>query len=175
MSLPYRERERCRLCYTYLALRERSSIFASSTSASSFCSKSSFHLFQPIQRRKFPQDRLTFPSSPTATHRTVSLAHLIRRYLRTEIASDGLCSTSICAQCSVTLLDIEQCAKYLRKSIAKLKVKLNKSNQLFHSSLAAKYQKKSSIEHRRNELEATDLNEEDQDQDQDDDDDDEEV
>ena len=139
MSVRVGERERCRLCYTYLAGRERSCPHSSS----------SFQLFHPIQRRKFPQDRLhltsttTTTTTTTTTNRPVSLAHLIRRYLRADISSQGSPSNSICGQCSVTLLDIEQCAKYLRKSIGKLKVKLNKSNQLFTSSLAVKYQKKS--------------------------------
>jgi hypothetical protein len=40
------------------------------------------------------------------------------------------------------LLDVEQCAKYLRKTINHLKTKFNRSNRLFTSSLAVKYQKK---------------------------------
>jgi len=135
MSVRLGERERCRLCYTYLSGRERSCPHSSS----------SYHLFHPIERRKFPQERLHFSSNaPTVTTtRPVSLAQLIRRYLRTEISSQGSPSNSICGQCSITLLDIEQCAKYLRKNIGKLKIKLSKSNQLFTSSLAVKYQKKS--------------------------------
>lgn len=42
----------------------------------------------------------------------------------------------------MTLLDIEQCAKYLRKTINQLKVKFNKSNRLRTSSLSATFQKK---------------------------------
>jgi hypothetical protein len=40
------------------------------------------------------------------------------------------------------LLDIEQCAKYLRKTINQVKMKLNKSNRLRTSSLSATFQKK---------------------------------
>ena len=40
------------------------------------------------------------------------------------------------------LLDIEQCAKYLRKTINQLKVKFNRSNRLRTSSLSATFQKK---------------------------------
>lgn len=42
------------------------------------------------------------------------------------------------------LLDVEQCAKYLRKTINQLKVKFNKSNRLRTSSLSATFQKKNS-------------------------------
>lgn len=43
------------------------------------------------------------------------------------------------------LLDIEQCAKYLRKTINHLKTKFNRSNRLFTSSLAVKFQKKDAL------------------------------
>jgi hypothetical protein len=43
------------------------------------------------------------------------------------------------------LLDIEQCAKYLTKTINQLKIKFNKSNRLVTSSLSATFQKKKQI------------------------------
>ncbi|CAF5183531.1 unnamed protein product, partial [Rotaria magnacalcarata] len=40
---------------------------------------------------------------------------------------------------------IEQCAKYLKRTINQLKIKLNKSNRLVTSSLSATCQKKNQI------------------------------
>ena len=75
-------------------------------------------------------------------NQTVCFRDLIIRYLHTQIHQSRNFSNLICHDCSMILLDIEQCATYLRKTINHLKVKLNKSNRLRTSSLSATFQKK---------------------------------
>ncbi|CAF4335563.1 unnamed protein product, partial [Rotaria sordida] len=76
---------------------------------------------------------------------TVCFRDLILRYLRTQIEPIKNFSNFICYDCSMILLDIEQCAKYLRRTINQLKIKFNKTNRLVTSSLSATFQKKNQI------------------------------
>jgi hypothetical protein len=134
MTVCIRERDRCRICFTWIQ-RDRSIVLSST------CCQKSYHLFQPIQRRKLPRnDSNRFRIQ--RTNRTVCFSDLIRRYLRINMNGARNQSNFICYECSLALLDVEQCAKYLRKTIRTLKLKLNKSNRLFTSSLAVKFQKK---------------------------------
>ena len=137
MTIGIQKRDRCRLCYS-LILRDRSTLF------SSICCQKYYHLFKPIQRTKLP--RKTFlPYSMKFPNRTVCFRDLIVRYLHTEIHSKKFFSNFICYDCSRILLDVEQCAKYLSKTIQQLKRKFNKSNRLVTSSLSATFQKKERI------------------------------
>ena len=122
-------RDRCRLCFSMIG-RERS-----------ICCQKSFHLFKPIERQKLPMRKLTSFSIPIR-NRTVCFHDLLRRYLRTSINPLANSSNLICADCSMVLLDVEQCAKYLRQTINQLKIKLNRSTRLRTSSLSATFQKK---------------------------------
>ena len=122
-------RDRCRLCFSLFG-RDRAS-----------CCQKSYHLFKNVERRKLPVTKRNSFAIPTR-NRTVCFADLIRRYLQSSIHPLRNSSNLICADCSVILLDIEQCAKYLRKTINQLKVKLTKSDRLQTSSLSATFQRK---------------------------------
>jgi len=137
MTVGIQKRDRCRLCYS-LILRDRSALF------SSICCQKYYHVFKPIQRTKIPRKN-PFPYQMKISNRTVCFRDLIIRYLRTDIQSKKYFSNFICYDCSKILLDIEQCAKYLTKTINQLKRKFNKSNRLFTSSLSATFQKKQPI------------------------------
>ena len=138
MTIGIHKRDRCRLCYS-LILRDRSTLFSSS-----ICCQKYYHLFKPIQRTKLPRKSL-LPYSIKFANRTVCFRDLIVRYLRTEIHSKKSFSNLICYDCSRILLEVEQCAKYLNKTINQLKRKFNKSNRLVTSSLFATFQKKERI------------------------------
>lgn len=129
MTVVLQTRDRCRICFSLLA-RDRS-----------LCCQKSFHLFQHIQRRKLPWKKFSTYQTKIRNS-TVCFRDLILRYLHTTIDQTRTDSNLICSDCSMTLLDIEQCAKYLRKTINQLKVKFNKSNRLRTSSLSATFQKK---------------------------------
>ena len=136
MNVCIRDRDRCRLCFT-LIQHERA-VLSSST-----CCQRSSNIFQKLQRKSLPIKNSSSPHIKS-NRRNVSFYDLIRRYLRIDISSTNPHPSQwICSQCSVNLLNVEQCAKYLRKTIQQLKTKLNKSNQLFTSSLSVKFQKKS--------------------------------
>jgi hypothetical protein len=137
MTIGIQKRDRCRLCYS-LILRDRSALF------SSICCQKYYHVFKPIQRTKIPR-KISFPYSIKISNRTVCFRDLILRYLHTDIQSKKYFSNFICYDCSKILLDIEQCAKYLTKTINQLKRKFNKSNRLVTSSLSATFQKKQPI------------------------------
>ncbi len=129
MTVVIQTRDRCRICFSLL-LRDRS-----------LCCQKSYHLFQHIDRRKIPWKK--FHSYPDQIRNsTVCFRDLIVRYLHTQIPQTRTDSNWICSDCSMILLDIEQCAKYLRKTIHQLKIKFNKSNRLRTSSLSATFQKK---------------------------------
>jgi hypothetical protein len=134
MTVCIQKRDRCRLCFS-LILRDRSTLF------SSICCQKYYHLFKHIQRTKIPIKKLN-PFKIKLSNRTVCFQDLILRYLRTQINPIKNYSNFICYDCSRILLDIEQCAKYLRKTINQLKTKFNKSNRLITSSLSATFQKK---------------------------------
>lgn len=133
-------RDRCRLCFTLLARRDRS-----------ICCQKFYQLFKPIERRQFSSLKLKNPLSTTttttvktfSTHRTVCFHDLIRRYLHISLKPSRNASSIICSECSIILLEVEQCAKSLRKTINQLKMKLTKTNRLQTSSLFATFQKKS--------------------------------
>jgi hypothetical protein len=122
-------RDRCRLCFSLLG-RDRS-----------ICCQKSYHLFKRVERQKVPSTKMTSYSSPIR-NRTVCFHDLIRRYLHTPIEPQRNSSNLICADCSIILLEVEQCAKYLRKTINQLKLKLTKSTRLQTHSLSATFQKK---------------------------------
>ncbi len=134
MTVCIPKRDRCRLCFS-LILRDRSTLF------SSICCQKYYHLFKHIQRTKIPIKKYN-PFKITNSNRTVCFRDLILRYLHTEIDPIQNFSNFICYDCSRILLDIEQCAKYLRKTTNQLKIKFNKSNRLVTSSLSATIQKK---------------------------------
>ncbi len=129
MTVVVQARDRCRICFSLL-LRDRS-----------ICCQKSYHLFKHIERRKIPLNKLN-PYQIKIRNQTVCFRDLILRYLHTQIHPTRNFSNLICYDCSMILLDIEQCAKYLRKTINQLKIKLNKSNRLRTSSLSATFQKK---------------------------------
>ncbi|CAF1406372.1 unnamed protein product [Adineta steineri] len=131
MTVVVQTRDRCRLCFSLL-LRDRS-----------ICCQKSYHLFKHIEREKIPINKLN-PYQIKIRNQTVCFRDLILRYLHTQIDQTRKFSNLICYDCSMVLLDIEQCAKYLRKTINQLKIKLNKSNRLRTSSLSATFQKKRS-------------------------------
>jgi hypothetical protein len=137
MTVCIQKRDRCRICFS-LILRDRSTLF------SSICCQKYYHLFKHIQRTKIPIKKYN-PFKIQLTNRTVCFRDLILRYLRTQIDPIKNFSNFICYDCSRILLDIEQCAKYLRKTINQLKIKFNKSNRLITSSLSATFQKKKQI------------------------------
>lgn len=129
MTIMASSRDRCRLCFSLFG-RDRST-----------CCQKSYHLFKHVERRKLPVTKRNSFAIPTR-NRTVCFHDLIRRYLHTSINPLRNSSNLICADCSVVLLDIEQCAKYLRKTINQLKVKLTKTDRLQTSSLSATFQRK---------------------------------
>ncbi|CAF3407132.1 unnamed protein product, partial [Rotaria sp. Silwood2] len=129
MTVVVQTRDRCRICFSLL-LRDRS-----------ICCQKSYNLFKNIERQKIPLNKLN-PYQIKIRNQTVCFRDLIIRYLHTQIHQTRNFSNFICYDCSMILLDIEQCAKYLRKTINQLKIKLNKSNRLRTSSLSATYQKK---------------------------------
>jgi hypothetical protein len=129
MTVVVQTRDRCRICYSLL-LRDRS-----------ICCQKSYHLFKHIERRKIPLNKFN-SYEIKIRNETVCFRDLILRYLHTQIHPTRNFSNLICSDCSMILLDIEQCAKYLRKTINQLKIKLNKSNRLQTSSLSATFQKK---------------------------------
>jgi hypothetical protein len=129
MTVVIQTRDRCRICFSLL-LRDRS-----------LCCQKSYHLFKHIERRKVPLKNL-HAYQIKIRNPTVCFRDLILRYLHTQIHQTRNDSNLICSDCSMILLDIEQCAKYLRKTINQLKIKLNKSNRLRTSSLSATFQKK---------------------------------
>ncbi|CAF2593344.1 unnamed protein product [Rotaria sp. Silwood2] len=137
MTVCIQKRDRCRLCFS-LILRDRSTLF------SSICCQKYYHLFKHIKRTKIPIKKYN-PLKIKISSRTVCFRDLILRYLRTQIEPKKNFSNFICYDCSMILLDIEQCAKYLRRTINQLKIKFNKSNRLVTSSLSATYQKKNQI------------------------------
>ncbi len=130
MTVVIHTRDRCRICFSLL-LRDRS-----------LCCQKSYHLFQNIERRKIPLKKSSSYHHIKIRNPTVCFRDLIFRYLHTQIPQIRNDSNLICSNCSMMLLDIEQCAKYLRKTINQLKIKLNKSNRLRTSSLSATFQKK---------------------------------
>ncbi|UJR31404.1 hypothetical protein I4U23_018897 [Adineta vaga] len=136
MTVYLAKRDRCRLCYS-LILRDRSTLF------SSICCQKYYHLFKHVQRTKIPLKKY-HSYRIKVSNRTVCFRDLILRYLRTQIEPIKNVSNFICYDCSKVLLEIEQCAKYLKKTINQLKIKFNKSNRLVTSSLSAKTQKKNS-------------------------------
>ncbi|CAF4161410.1 unnamed protein product [Rotaria sp. Silwood2] len=129
MTVVVQTRDRCRICFSLL-LRDRS-----------ICCQKSYDLFKHIERRKIPLNKLN-PYQIKIRNQTVCFRDLILRYLHTQIHQTRNFSNLICHDCSMILLDIEQCAKYLRKTINQLKIKFNKSNRLRTSSLSATFQKK---------------------------------
>ncbi len=135
MTVCIQKRDRCRICFS-LILRDRSTLF------SSICCQKYYHLFKHIQRNKIPITNKYNPYKIKISNRTVCFQELILRYLHTQIDEKQNFSNFICYDCSKILLDIEQCAKYLTKTINQLKIKFNKSNRLFTSSLSTTYQKK---------------------------------
>jgi len=137
MTVCIQKRDRCRICFS-LILRDRSTLF------SSICCQKYYHLFKHIQRTKIPIKKYN-PYKIKISNRTVCFQDLILRYLHTKIESGKNFSNFICYDCSRILLDIEQCAKYLTKTINQLKIKFNKSNRLVTSSLSATFQKKKQI------------------------------
>ncbi|CAF1082602.1 unnamed protein product [Adineta steineri] len=137
MTVCIPKRDRCRLCFS-LILRDRSTLF------SSICCQKYYHLFKHIQRTKIPFKKYN-PYKIKISNRTVCFQELILRYLNAQIDPIKNFSNFICYDCSRVLLDIEQCAKYLRKTIKQLKVKFNKSNRLVTSSLSATIQRKKKL------------------------------
>ncbi|CAF4206842.1 unnamed protein product [Rotaria socialis] len=137
MTVCIQKRDRCRLCFS-LILRDRSTLF------SSICCQKYYHLFKHIQRTKIPFKNYS-PFKSKISNRTVCFRDLILRYLHTQLEPIKNFSNFICYDCSTILLDIEQCAKYLKRTINQLKIKLNKSNRLVTSSLSATCQKKNQI------------------------------
>ncbi|CAF1989370.1 unnamed protein product [Rotaria magnacalcarata] len=129
MTVVVQRRDRCRICFSLL-LRDRS-----------ICCQKSYDLFKHIERQKIPLNKLN-SFQIKIRNQTVCFRDLILRYLHTKIDQTEKFSNFICHDCSMILLDIEQCAKYLRKTINQLKIKLNKSNRLRTSSLSATFQKK---------------------------------
>ncbi len=129
MTVVIHTRDRCRICFSLL-LRDRS-----------LCCQKSYHLFKHIERRKLPLKNYSSYQFKIR-NRTVCFRDIIYRYLHTQIPQIRNYSNLICSNCSMMLLDIEQCAKYLRKTINQVKMKLNKSNRLRTSSLSATFQKK---------------------------------
>ena len=129
MTVVVQTRDRCRICYSLL-LRDRS-----------ICCQKSYNLFKHIERRKIPLNKLN-SYQIKIRNQTVCFRDLVLRYLHTQIQQTRNYSNLICSDCSMILLDIEQCAKYLRKTINQLKVKLNKTTRLQTSSLSATFQKK---------------------------------
>jgi hypothetical protein len=129
MTVVVQTRDRCRICYSLLS-RDRS-----------ICCQKSYHLFKHIERRRIPFHKFN-SFQIKIRNQTVCFRDLIIRYLHTQINQTRNCSNLICYDCSTVLLDIEQCAKYFRKTINQLKIKLNKSNRLHTSSLSATFQKK---------------------------------
>ena len=134
MTVCIQKRDRCRICFS-LILRDRSTLL------SSICCQKYYHLFKRIQRTKIPIKKFN-PFKIKISARTVCFQDLILRYLRTEVNPLKSFSNFICYDCSMILLDIEQCAKYLRRTINQLKIKFNKSHRLITSSLSATFQKK---------------------------------
>ncbi len=129
MTVVIQTRDRCRICFSLL-LRDRS-----------VCCQKSYNLFKHIERRKIPLKKFS-SHQIKIRNPTVCFRDLIFRYLHTQIDQTRNYSNLICSDCSMMLLDVEQCAKYLRKTINQLKIKLNKSNRLRTSSLSATFQKK---------------------------------
>ena len=129
MTVVVHTHDRCRICFSLL-LRDRS-----------LCCQKSYHLFKHIERRKLPLNKFN-RFQIKIRNETVCFRDLIFRYLHTQIHQTRNFSNLICYDCSMILLDIEQCAKYLRKTINQLKLKFNKSNRLRTSSLSATFQKK---------------------------------
>ncbi|CAF1495550.1 unnamed protein product [Rotaria sp. Silwood1] len=137
MTVCIQKRDRCRLCFS-LILRDRSTLF------SSICCQKYYHLFKHIKRTKIPMKKIN-PYKINLTNRTVCFRDLILRYLHIKINPIKNFSNIICYDCSIILLDIEQCAKYLHKTIKQFKIKFNKTNRLITSSLSATFQKKNQI------------------------------
>ena len=159
MTVCFSTRDRCRLCYT-LAIRNRQKFY---------------HLFKPIQRTRFIRKSI-LPYEYHSSKRTVCFQELLARYLHTNLQYDPTQPNSICSNCSKSLLDIEQCAKYLTKTINQLKRKFNKSNRLLASSLTAKFQlKRIGIKYEQLPLLNSDEDEEFDDIDDEDDDDDDDL
>ncbi|CAF1563178.1 unnamed protein product [Rotaria sp. Silwood1] len=129
MTVVIQTRDRCRICFSLL-LRDRS-----------ICCQKSYDLFKHIERRKIPFNKLN-SYQIKIRNQTVCFHDLILRYLHTQIHQTRNFSNLICYNCSIILLDIEQCAKYLHKKINQVKIKLNKTNRLRTSSLSATFQKK---------------------------------
>ena len=129
MTVIVQTRDRCRICFSLL-LRDRSIYY-----------QRSYDLFKYIDRRKVHLNKLN-PVQIKIRNQTVCFRDLILRYLHTQIHKTKNYSNLICHNCSMILLNIEQYAKYLRKTINQLKIKLNKSNRLQSSSLSAIFQKK---------------------------------
>ncbi|UJR15271.1 hypothetical protein I4U23_002225 [Adineta vaga] len=129
MTVVVQTRDRCRLCFSLL-LRDRS-----------ICCQKSFHLFKQIERRRIPLKKLN-SYQIKLRNQTVCFRDLILRYLHTQLHQTENLSNFICYDCSLVLLDIEQCAKYLRKTINQLKIKFNKTSRLRTASLSATFQKK---------------------------------
>ncbi|CAF0983312.1 unnamed protein product [Adineta ricciae] len=94
-----------------------------------------------IERRKIPLKKIS-PYQIKLRNQTVCFRDLVLRYLHTQLHQTENLSNFVCYDCSLVLLDIEQCAKYLRKTINQLKVKFNKTNRLRTASLSATFQKK---------------------------------
>lgn len=131
MTIGIQTQHRCRTCFS-LIQRDRSSAY-----------QKSYHLFKHFERRKFQLKTRCCHSYPrTRRNSTVCFSDLIDRYLHVQISPRTDSSNFICSDCSMSLLDIEQCAKYVRKTIQQLKIKLNKSNQLRTSSLSVRLQNK---------------------------------
>ena len=130
MTIVIQTHDRCRICFSLLQ-RDRS-----------LCCQKSYHLFKQIERKKIISIKKSHSYQIKIRHPTVCFRDLILRYLHTQIEQKRNYSNLICSDCSMILLDIEQCAKYLRKTINQLKIKYNKSNQLRTSSLSATFQKK---------------------------------
>jgi hypothetical protein len=128
MTVYIQKRDRCRICYS-LIIRDRST-----------CCQKYYHLFKHIQREKISMKKPNLFKTKIQ-NRTVCFRDLILRYLHTQINPIKNYSNFICYDCSMILLDIEQCAKYLKKTINQLKIKFNKSNRLINSSLSALFQK----------------------------------
>ncbi|CAF1461346.1 unnamed protein product [Rotaria sordida] len=78
----------------------------------SICCQKSYDLFKNIERQKIPLNKLN-PYQIKIRNQTVCFRDLIIRYLHTQIHQTRNFSNFICHNCSMILLDIEQCAKYL--------------------------------------------------------------
>lgn len=130
MTIGIQSQHRCRICFS-LIQRDRSLAY-----------QKSFHLFKHFERRKFQLKTRFHSCMKFRRNATVCFGDLIDRYLHVQITPQTDSSNIICSDCSMILLDIEQCAKYLRKTIQQLKIKLNKSNQLRTSSLSVRLQRK---------------------------------